>query len=86
VTDLLTATSRLRSFVGDGLTRRIAELEDALVKADIGTCSDVLAKNEVTTDLLASAFLMKEAAAQKPTSCGSIFALPPAVPVSDSAS
>jgi hypothetical protein len=64
MTDLLQAIRNLQGFTVPSLTRRIASLESALVDADTNSCSDILARESVSNELLTSAYLLKRTSSQ----------------------
>lgn len=61
---LTEALSLLQRFSGESLTRRIATLEIALENADKLACTAILSRESVTRDVLAGAYLIKQAAAE----------------------
>jgi hypothetical protein len=64
MSNLIAAADRLRDFAGERLTRRISDFEAALIQLDGEACARHLDESEVGKELLASALLMKTAAAQ----------------------
>jgi hypothetical protein len=77
--DLLQAIRNLQGFTVPNLTRRIASLESALMSADANACSAILARESVSNELLASAYLLKRTARQIDTmvhALGILLALP----------
>lgn len=63
-TSITEAVRALDAFVGDGLTRKIAKLEDGLKTCDVSDCRNFLSSNSIGSDLLSSAYVVKKVAAQ----------------------